>query len=182
MHGRIPQHTEYLFNNVRRQDARRGGGMRRWKRCEQGWVLIVMHGGGRVHMRALLGAAIPVRVVWGLVPSRVRGRPCGGGRGMAGRVLRRRELGVRGRVLERMPGGVRVHMRIEQGRLRDHMRGRTSRRVRGVRRRQRGRRGRMQLDMRGRNRMDVLDGGMRSVCMRRWGLSSRVLWIRLCTV
>ena len=66
---------------------------------------------------------------------------------MGGGVLRRREPGVGRRVLERMPGGVRVHVRGEQGHMRDGMRGRSARGVGGVRRRELGGRGRMQLDV-----------------------------------
>ena len=53
------------------------------------------------------------------VHARVRGRDCVGDRIMGGGALRRREPHSGRRVLERMPGGVRVHMRGGQGRMRD---------------------------------------------------------------
>jgi hypothetical protein len=48
---------------------------------------------------------------------------------------------------EGMPGGVRVHVRGEQGRMRDGVRGRSAGGDGGVRRRDLGGRGRMQLDV-----------------------------------
>ena len=51
-------------------------------------MLIVVHDRGGVLVRALCGAAVPLRVIWGLVQAGVRGRSCGGERGVGGGVLR----------------------------------------------------------------------------------------------
>ena len=66
---------------------------------------------------------------------------------MGAGVLRRQEPGVGGWVLERMPGGVRVHVRGEQENMQNCVRGRSAGGVGGVRRRELGGRGRMQLDV-----------------------------------
>ena len=127
--------------------AGRGGGVRRREYRERRRVLIIVHDRGGVLVRALCGAAVSMRSDWGLVHAGVRGRACGGEGGMGGGVLRRREPGVARRVLERLPGGVRVHVRAGQGHMRDGMRGRAGSWIRGVRRRELGGRGRMQLDV-----------------------------------
>ena len=81
----------HMLGDVWRQGAGRGGGVRRREHRERRRVLIIVHDRGGVLVRALCGAAVSMRGVWGLVHARMRGRACGGEGGMGGGVLRRRE-------------------------------------------------------------------------------------------
>ena len=61
----------HMLGDVWRQDAGRGGGVRRREYRERRRVLIIVHDRGGVLVRALCGAAVSVRGVWGLVHARM---------------------------------------------------------------------------------------------------------------